>query len=118
MLKIDRRWWLAAPAALILLGYLLGVYWSLEPDPFDVRAEASRQAESLQVEPVVGFTTTATLSRIVDNDILRSRDPIERSVLGNVRRQLSGSEKEAPPGIEVRWRRVVQPLHGQKMIFL
>ncbi|PCI73210.1 MAG: hypothetical protein COB38_01470 [Gammaproteobacteria bacterium] len=56
--------------------YLLGVYWSIEPDLFDVRAEAQSlldtesllKTESLQNknEPLkIGFTTLATTERLI-----------------------------------------------------
>ena len=50
--------------------YLLGVYWSIEPDLFDVRAEAKSllKTDSLQNknEPLkTGFTTLATTEKLI-----------------------------------------------------
>nr|WP_233243849.1 DUF2333 family protein [Bacterioplanes sanyensis] len=50
-----------------LLGaVVVGIYWSQEPEFFSVKAEAQNRADELGVEPVVGFTTTATLMKITD----------------------------------------------------
>ncbi|NQY64086.1 MAG: DUF2333 family protein [Alteromonadaceae bacterium] len=46
--------------------YLLGVYWSFEPDAFNVRAEVIKDAKSENVTPVVGYTTTTTLIRVTE----------------------------------------------------
>lgn len=45
---------------------VLGMYWSREPAPFEVAANTLARAEALGVEPVTGFSTTATVIRIAD----------------------------------------------------
>lgn len=47
--------------ALFFVLYLLGVYWSFEPEQFDIRAEVNKAATAEGVSPVVGYTTTTTL---------------------------------------------------------
>ncbi len=50
----------------VFLFYLLGVFWSFEPDNFDVRAEAINDARQENLQPVVGYTTTTTLIRVTE----------------------------------------------------
>ena len=52
--------------ALFFLLYLLGVYWSFEPEQFDIRAEVTKAATAEGVTPVVGYTTTTTLIRVTE----------------------------------------------------
>ncbi|MCL6414925.1 DUF2333 family protein [Aestuariirhabdus sp. Z084] len=44
----------------------LGFYWSLEPDSFSVKENASRLAAEQQRQQVPGYTTTATLMRVAE----------------------------------------------------
>ncbi|BBN80466.1 hypothetical protein PA25_04510 [Pseudoalteromonas sp. A25] len=50
-----------ALGAFIFLGYLLAVYWSVEPDEFDVVARATEQAQRNNEKVVTGYVTTNTL---------------------------------------------------------
>ncbi|WP_068544250.1 DUF2333 family protein [Thalassotalea crassostreae] len=50
----------------VFLFYLLGVFWSFEPDMFDVREQAIADAKAEGVKPVVGYTTTTTLIRVAE----------------------------------------------------
>jgi hypothetical protein len=50
---------------LVFLILLLMFFWSSEPDRFDVNTNAQTVAEEMGVNVVTGFTTTATLSRLV-----------------------------------------------------
>ena len=50
----------------VFLFYILGVFWSFEPDTFDVRSEAINDAKVANVKPVVGYTTTTTLIRVAE----------------------------------------------------
>ena len=52
---------IGALGAFIFLGYLLAVYWSVEPDEFDVVARATEQAQRNNETLVVGYVTTNTL---------------------------------------------------------
>ncbi len=63
MLKHKRRIF-AACIGLFLLGYIVSVYWSLEPDIFDVKQHASDQANANGEELVVGYITTSTLIKV------------------------------------------------------
>lgn len=53
-------------ASLIVIFYFIGVYWSFEPDVFDVKAEVTADATANNVAPVVGYTTTTTLIRVTE----------------------------------------------------
>lgn len=50
----------------IFLLYLLGVYWSFEPERFDIKAEVTKDAQAENVSPVVGYTTTTALIRVTE----------------------------------------------------
>ncbi|MBA6392046.1 DUF2333 family protein [Colwellia sp. BRX10-3] len=51
---------------LFFMLYLLGVYWSFEPEKFDIRAEVTKAAATENVSPVVGYTTTTALIRVTE----------------------------------------------------
>ncbi len=64
--KEKGLWW---TLGLFLVTYLivvlvLGLYWSNEPDTFDVNENAKLKAEETQTSTVTGFTTTATLIKV------------------------------------------------------
>ena len=61
----------------ILLITLLMFLWSNEPDPFDVNAHAKEVAEANNVKVVNGFTTTATLSYLMETLLDKSGGFIE-----------------------------------------
>lgn len=48
----------------LLLAVVMGIWWSSEPDLFDVEQHAKRVAEQENRQVVTGFTTTATLIRL------------------------------------------------------
>ncbi|MDT8399408.1 MAG: DUF2333 family protein [Pseudomonadales bacterium] len=52
---------LAALAGLVLLGLVLGFFWSAEPDFFDVPTNQENMLTARQLKPVIGTATTATL---------------------------------------------------------
>ncbi|WP_440054941.1 DUF2333 family protein [Pseudoalteromonas sp. T1lg65] len=52
--------------AVILLGYILAVYWSSEPEQFNVVAEAQADANDKGRSLVTGYTTTYTLIRVAN----------------------------------------------------
>ena len=47
--------------------YLIGVYWSLDVDAFDVHQEVTTAATADNVAPVVGYTTTTTLIKVASS---------------------------------------------------
>jgi len=53
-------------AIYLVIAIIVGMFWSQEPDSFNVRAHASAKAEQMGVQPVTGFTTTATLMKITE----------------------------------------------------
>ena len=50
----------------LLVVFLLGIYWSLQPALFDVDARAANRAEAMDRTRVNGFTTTSTLIDLAD----------------------------------------------------
>lgn len=59
--------WIAIIAAIVfVLLWLLSIYWSSEPDLFDVRNAALQQAQQDNQQVVVGYTTTNTLIRVTE----------------------------------------------------
>ena len=56
----------AAVGAVVFAFYLLGVFWSFEPDTFDIKAEVTKDAQAENVAPVVGYTTTTALIRATE----------------------------------------------------
>lgn len=63
------RWLVRTALFVFLLGFLflvgLGMFWSFEPDAFDVRQNAKKYADSHNQKVVVGTTTAATLIEVV-----------------------------------------------------
>ena len=52
--------------AVILLGYAIAVYWSVEPEQFDVVAAAKADAQKNGNTLVTGYVTTHTLIKVTD----------------------------------------------------
>ncbi|MCW8092692.1 DUF2333 family protein [Alteromonas sp. ASW11-130] len=50
-----------ALAVLFIIFWLIGWYWSIQPDTFDVRANTRAQASELSHTQVAGFTMTTTM---------------------------------------------------------
>lgn len=61
MINMDKKVIATSLAGLVVVGYLLSVWWGLEPDPLDVRAVSVERAQELQLEPVVGFATATAI---------------------------------------------------------
>jgi hypothetical protein len=55
-----------------LLNYVVAVYWSIEPDAFDVSSVAKAQAALHDEKLVTGYTTTTTLIEIADTLLSKS----------------------------------------------
>ncbi|QDP00194.1 DUF2333 family protein [Thalassotalea sp. PS06] len=55
-----------AGAVVVFLFYLLGGFWSFEPDTFNVKEAAIQEAKANNVDPVVGYTTTTTLIKVAE----------------------------------------------------
>ena len=51
-------------AGVFLFFYLVGFYWSLDVEPFDIHQEVTTAATADNVAPVVGYTTTTTLIKV------------------------------------------------------
>ena len=52
---------------IFLFFYIVGVYWSLDVDSFDIHHEVTSAATADNVAPVVGYTTTTTLIKVASS---------------------------------------------------
>ena len=59
-----RRAMLTALGFVLILVLLTGIYWSAEPDPFEVRQNAAQKLATSGRDAVTGATTTAALIRV------------------------------------------------------
>jgi len=50
--------------SVFLLFYIVGIYWSSDVKPFDVKQEVTIAATAENVSPVIGYTTTTTLIKV------------------------------------------------------
>lgn len=53
-------------AIYLLVAVVVGFFWSSEPDTFSVFERSAVRAEKIGVQPVVGFTSTATAIELLD----------------------------------------------------
>ncbi|MES9978859.1 MAG: DUF2333 family protein, partial [Candidatus Thiodiazotropha sp. 6PLUC5] len=51
---------------LIVLLFLLGIYWSIMPEPFDVKKNTSNVLTEMELKPVIGSYTTITLLTTIE----------------------------------------------------
>lgn len=51
---------------LFVIGYLVSIYWSIEPDSFNVQVEAEKTAKDNKQQLVTGYITTHTLIRVAE----------------------------------------------------
>ncbi len=67
---MSPMWWLrwggVAVGVYLGLAVLIGIYWSMTPDPFDVRERAEQYAAEEGGEVVTGAVTTATLMAVME----------------------------------------------------
>ncbi|MGJ8691603.1 MAG: DUF2333 family protein [Thalassotalea sp.] len=49
-----------------LIFYVIGVYWSFEPEAFNLRETVTQEATAENVAPVVGYTTTTALIKVAE----------------------------------------------------
>ncbi|WP_371374004.1 DUF2333 family protein [Thalassotalea aquiviva] len=54
-------------ALVFVLFYLLGVFWSFEPDTFDVKEKTINDAQVENVNPVVGYATSTALIHVAEH---------------------------------------------------
>lgn len=64
MINVNKRLVAGSGVGIVVLLWLLSIWWSLEPEVMDVRELAIKQAQELQVEPVIGFATTTALIEV------------------------------------------------------
>ncbi|OHU90657.1 MULTISPECIES: DUF2333 family protein [Pseudoalteromonas] len=72
---------IGALSALLLLGYLLAVYWSVEPAKFDVLERAKQQAQSNNEKLVTGYVTTNTLISVSETLLQKSGGYLSNDML-------------------------------------
>ena len=58
--------------SIILFFYFIGVWWSIEPAEFDIRAQVTQDASQEGVKPVVGYATTTSLIRTIETMLNKS----------------------------------------------
>ena len=63
---LNAKWLSGAAGLIFLLFWLLSVYWSFEPDVFDVRQSAVDHAQQNNETPVVGYTVSHTLIKVTE----------------------------------------------------
>ncbi|WP_448215466.1 DUF2333 family protein [Endozoicomonas sp. 2B-B] len=72
---------IAVAVGVLIIGLTaLGIYWSIEPDSFSVKANTEQMAQANDQEVVVGYTTTATLYRIADTLLSKSGGYIRNDI--------------------------------------
>ncbi|GAC15953.1 DUF2333 family protein [Aliiglaciecola lipolytica] len=64
---LSAKWITITFVILFFIGWLIAIYWSSEPDTFNVRTEAHSHAQANSENVVVGYTTTHTLIRVVES---------------------------------------------------
>lgn len=69
---LNVKWLSAGAAVIFILFWLLSVYWSFEPDVFDVNAAASKQASSTNQQVVTGYTVSNTLIKVTESLLNKS----------------------------------------------
>lgn len=52
---------------IFMLFYIIGVYWSLDVESFDVKEEVTIAATADNVAPVIGYTTTTVLIKVAES---------------------------------------------------
>jgi hypothetical protein len=62
MFTTKKVTWTILSIALLL--YVVGIYWSVEPNPINIHAEVTQAAKADNVAPVVGYTTTTALIKV------------------------------------------------------
>lgn len=66
VINFSTKTFVSIISALIVGFYLLGVFWSFEPDNIDIQTEVTQDASADNVAPVVGYTTTTALIRVAE----------------------------------------------------
>ena len=70
-----------ALVTLVAFLYIVGIFWSQEPDAFDVRTAALELANGDKQRVVPGFTTTATLIKVTDTLLTKPGGYLSNDVL-------------------------------------
>ncbi|REL30829.1 DUF2333 family protein [Thalassotalea euphylliae] len=64
--NISTKTVLGTVVGVFFLFYLIGVFWSFEPDSFDIKERVTKDASAENVAPVVGYTTTTALINVTE----------------------------------------------------
>lgn len=75
------KWISAGVGGFVLLLLVIGQYWSVMPDTFDVEKSSIEQANKLQAAPVTGFTTTNTLIEVTSRLLNKSGGYLSNDIL-------------------------------------
>lgn len=64
----------------LLIAAVMGYFWSAEPESFSVSEHSKAVAETLEVKPVVGFTTSITLAKVAETMLNKSGGYISNDI--------------------------------------
>jgi hypothetical protein len=69
---LNAKWLVSAFAVLIFIFWLIGFYWSLSPDIFDVRENAKSSLSDKSLSDVPGYTTTSAMITVAETLLNKS----------------------------------------------
>jgi len=64
--NFSTKTYLTIVFSIIFLFYVIGVFWSFEPDEIDIKERVTADATLENVAPVVGYTTTTTMIAVAE----------------------------------------------------
>lgn len=78
---LTPKWLGIIGGVLFVFFWLIGVWWSVEPDVFDVSAVANQQATGEQLAVVPGYTMTTSLIEVTDTLLNKSGGYLSNDVI-------------------------------------
>ncbi len=63
---LNAKWISILVGFIFVLFWLIGVYWSVEPDTFDVRENAAQSAQNVDYRTVAGYTVTSSMITVAE----------------------------------------------------
>ena len=78
---LNAKWLSIGAAVFIFFLWLVGVFWSITPNTFDVREAAATQAAKNNEQVVVGYTVTNTLIEVTNTLMNKSGGYISNDVM-------------------------------------
>ena len=67
--------------ALAIVLYLIGIYWSVEPDVFDVQYKEAYKSEGVNRTLIVGYTTVATAEKVTSTMLNKNGGYLSNDVI-------------------------------------